>query len=272
MTAQSLPSKDLVKLRPGAADAAQDLSKPLDTKDAVVVPLSRLVQKVSQRDSSFLNRITLELLELFAAGHPTPGAGSAAALMGALAGSLVQSVAQYTIKAARRHESYVPFREKAEIILGESRDRSERLRHAVDEDSAAFEQYWKHWRLQLQDAHMDGARTAEKEELQARTNEALKRATDIPIKIAELCINLAEDGLELYDRGYKDARGETATAVLSAIANGEAAVHTARLNLRAAVVAPWIDTRKKKLRLLRKKLWGLRKLIEARIYDGDELA
>lgn len=264
-------SQERVKLRPKAADAAQDQSNQ-PSPSSTIVPLARLVQKVSERDNSFLNRITLELLELFASGKPTPGAGSAAALMAALSGSLTQSVAQYTLKAARRYDAYVPFKERAEVILEESRERSQRLCNAVDEDSAAFDQYWQHWRLQIQDAHMEGASASEKAQLRARTSEALRRATAIPIEIAEDCVALAEMGFELYDRGYRDARGETCTAILSAIANGEAAVHTARINLQqAAVNASWVDVERERIRRLCRRLRGLRTLIEVRIYDADEL-
>ena len=40
---------------------------------------------------SFLDRSTGDLLDLFGAGKNVPGAGSAAALQGALAGSLIQA-------------------------------------------------------------------------------------------------------------------------------------------------------------------------------------
>src|SRR3954451_15609787 len=132
-------------------------------------------------DDSFLHRTTLDLLDLFAAGRNTPGAGSAAALTGALAGSVLQTVARHTIKAAegsKQREVYAPFRERAEAILEEARDRSLRLREAMDADAAAFDRFW-----------------------QDRTEEALQRATDIPIEIAEHCMALAEIGLELHERG-----------------------------------------------------------------------
>src|SRR5947199_9501653 len=96
--------------------------------------------------SSFLDRTAGELLDLFAAGRNTPGAGSAAALTGALAGSLLQTVARHTIKAAnstKRAEAYAPFRERAEVLLAEARDRSRHLRDAVDADAAAFDRFWK---------------------------------------------------------------------------------------------------------------------------------
>jgi formiminotetrahydrofolate cyclodeaminase len=199
---------------------------------------------------SFLDRTTRELLDLFAAGRNTPGAGSAAALTGALAGSVLQTIARHTIKAAegsKRREVYAPFRERAEAILEDARDRSLRLREAVDADAAAFDQFW-----------------------QDRTEENLQRATDIPIEIAGHCTALAEIGLELHERGFRNAQGEAAAATLSAVASGETAAYIADLNLRSA--GGWADERKEKISHLRRRLRELRGLIEARIYGEDERA
>ena len=197
-----------------------------------------------------VERTALELLDLFAAGRNTPGAGSAAALMGALAGSVLQTVARHTIKAAegsKRREVYAPFRERAEALLVEARDRSLRLREAVDADAAAFDRFW-----------------------QDRTEENLQRATDIPVEIAEDCAALAEIGLELHERGFRNAQGEAAAAALSAIASGETAAYIADLNLRSA--GGWAAERKEKIRSLRVRLRDLRGLIESRIYGEDERA
>jgi formiminotetrahydrofolate cyclodeaminase len=170
---------------------------------------------------SFLDQPTRDLLDLFAAGKNTPGSGSAAALMGALAGSLIQAVALYS---------------KAEAILAEVRDRSERLRRAVDEDAAAFDEFWR-------------LRKAGGEE----KDKALRRATEIPLAIAEDCLALAILGRELYDHGFKNARAESNTAMLSARAGAQAALHTVRLNLEAAREAPWAREVREKMEALEAK-------------------
>jgi formiminotetrahydrofolate cyclodeaminase len=212
--------------------------------------------------SSLLDLPAAELLERFAAGKLTPGAGSAAALMGAVAGSLVQAAAQYAIKA-RKREAEAPFRERAGVLLAAARERSGRLGEAVEADAAAFDRYWQ----LLTELRAAPLSDVERADLQARASEALRRATDIPIEIGRQCVGLAEIGLELYERGHRNARGEAATAVLSAIASGEAAAHTARLNLQFAGIAPWIDSRTAEIRDLRGQLLGLRKRIEA-VVDG----
>src|SRR3954449_2545869 len=97
-------------------------------------------------ESPMLDRGARALLELFAAGNTTPGAGSAAALMGALAASLARTVARHTLKAARsgkRREIYAPFRERAEALLEQAGELAGRLRRAIEEDAAAFDQFWR---------------------------------------------------------------------------------------------------------------------------------
>src|SRR3982750_4238581 len=131
-------------------------------------------------ESPMLDREARALLELFAAGNTTPGAGSAAALMGALAASLAQTVARHTLKAARsgkRREAYAPFHERAEALLAQAGELANRLRRAGDEDAAAFDRFW-----------------------QERTEEAQWRATEVPIEIAEHCLAVARIGIELWER------------------------------------------------------------------------
>ena len=187
---------------------------------------------------SFLDRKASDLLDLFASGKNTPGAGSASALMGALAGSLLQTVARHTLKAAenpKRRETYEPFRERAAALLEQAIALSNRLRAAVDGDAAAFERYWKD-----------------------RTEENLRPAVDVPLEIAESCAALAEIGLELHDRGFRNAQGEAAAGILSALAGGEIAAQAAWLNLKFGGEGEWAEECRREVETLRQRLRDLR--------------
>jgi methenyltetrahydrofolate cyclohydrolase len=200
--------------------------------------------------AEILSRASHDLLELFAAGNTTPGAGSAAALMGALAASLARTVAHHTLKAARsgkRRETYAPFRERAEALLAQAGELADRLRRAVDEDAAAFDRFWAE-----------------------RTEETQRRATEVPIEIAEHCLAVARIGIELWERGARSAQGEAGAATLGALAGGETAAHVAHLNLKFAGAGDWSEARKEEVRALRRHLRDLRQLAEARIYGQDE--
>ena len=166
---------------------------------------------------SFLDLAARDLLDLFAAGKTTPGAGSAAALQGALAGSLVQAVARYS---------------RAEEALREARERTDRLRRAVDEDAAAFARYW-----------------------QSRAEEDLLPAIEIPLAIARDCAGIAVLALDLYETGFRNARGESVAAAWGALAAGESALYAARINLRGRDQA--IDSLAGELRALRGRIEAL---------------
>jgi formiminotetrahydrofolate cyclodeaminase len=184
---------------------------------------------------ALLDQTARELLDLFAAGKNTPGAGSAAALMGALAGSLLQAVATYTSNAAEKRSDPTA-RARSEAVLEEARERSERLRAAIDEDAAAFNRYWEQ-----------------------RTSEALQRATEIPIAISTDCLALTELGIELYDTGFRNARAEANGAALAALAGGEAALLAALINLKAAGTSSWAESAFREADLLRERLSSLRR-------------
>ena len=194
---------------------------------------------------SLLDQSVSDLLGVFAAGRTTPGAGSAAALTGAIAGSLIQAAARYALRAAGKAGASAPFGERAAAILEDAGERSRHLARAVEEDSEAFRRFW-----------------------QTRTEEALRLAIDVPIDIAEHCLALAGMGLELYDKGFENARGEAAAASLGAVASGEAAVYAASLNLVSAGTADWIDSRQEKIHALGRGLRNVRGRIETRIAPG----
>ncbi|MFL6263476.1 MAG: cyclodeaminase/cyclohydrolase family protein [Thermoanaerobaculia bacterium] len=202
--------------------------------------------------SNFLTLQAQDLLAAFAAGNTTPGAGSSAALMGALAASLAQTVARHTLKAARsgkRREIYAPFRERAEALLEQAGELADQLRRGVEEDAAAFDRFWAE-----------------------RSEESQRRATEVPIEIAERCLAVARMGLELWERGARSAQGEAAAATLGALTGGETAAHVAHLNLKFAGTGDWAEDKKKGVRELRRHLRDLRQLAEARIYGQDESA
>lgn len=189
--------------------------------------------ELTETESSLLNRTTHDLLDLFGAAQRTPGGGSAAALMGALAASLMEAVARYTIRAG------LPFQARAEALLAGVEEKSIILRAAVDDDARAFDDYWR-----------------------SRTSEALERATRVPLDIADHCLALAEMGLELHENGNPRARGEAITALLAVLAATEAAVRTADLNLRFAGTAEWVGEGRDRLRALRSRLEALRMRVE----------
>jgi methenyltetrahydrofolate cyclohydrolase len=168
-----------------------------------------------------LSTATLEEFgERLAAGTPTPGGGSAAALAGSLAAALVEMVCGLTIgkEAYRAHE--------AEVTV--VRDRARTLRRdllaMVDRDAEAYDAVMAALRLPK---GTDAEKAARKEAL-GRANAT---ATDIPLATAECCAALMGLARGLVGKGNRNALSDLGTSATLAEAGLRGALMNVRINL-----------------------------------------
>lgn len=115
---------------------------------------------------TYNNHSLKKYLENLAAQTPTPGGGSAAALVGALGVALISMVARYSLKKGRPRT----IETKIESILKESEKIRKRLLELVDLDARAYLKVAKtrHSRQDIRKAALRGAR-------------------DVPCEVARLC-------------------------------------------------------------------------------------
>jgi len=168
-----------------------------------------------------LRELTLAgFLERLAAGTPTPGGGSAAALGGALGGALLQMVCRLTIgrDEARPHEAALG------ALLGQAADLQARLLDLVDEDAAAYDEVMQALRLPK---GTEDEKAARRMALQ-RANLA---ATDSPLRAAEACHALLGLAAELAATGNRNALSDIGSAAQLAQAGLRGAVMNVRINL-----------------------------------------
>ncbi|MEM7336756.1 MAG: glutamate formimidoyltransferase [Chloroflexota bacterium] len=150
-------------------------------------------------------------LEATAANTPTPGGGSAAALVGALAASLTQMVAGLTMG----RDAYSAVQAEANAVLDDAMDLRQQLTNAIVEDSDAFEEFL---RVRRQFGKEDQA-----------LEKAILRIVEIPLKVAYLSRDVVLLANSIAEIGNKNAATDAATAAILA----RAAVQTAVLNVRA---------------------------------------
>lgn len=98
---------------------------------------------------------------------------------------------------------------------------------------------------------------------------ALKPATEIPLQIARLALEVGELALSMLDSGFAAARGESYTALGQAIAATDGAVFVAQLNIKTvrrriarlndpALEADWVPRMIRDLRAVRRNWDELR--------------
>jgi glutamate formiminotransferase/formiminotetrahydrofolate cyclodeaminase len=153
-----------------------------------------------------------------AAASPTPGGGSAAALVGAVAGALVAMVARLTIG----RKGFADAADRIEAVLAEAEEVRERLRSLVDEDAAAYRR--------VRSAY---TRPREDPARRAVIDAALVDATQPPVEVARHAGRLLVLAREIGSIGNQSARSDASVAELLARAALAAAVVNVRVNIAA---------------------------------------
>ena len=148
-------------------------------------------------------------LDRLASSDPTPGGGSAAAIMGAMGAALVSMVCNVSIGKKGL--------EGVDEELRAVRDQSERLRGhltgLIAADVAVFGDLMAAYRLPK-------AADNDKAHRSARIQEGLRRATDVPLDCARSCaavIALAQRSADVGFRGVVSDAGVGALAALAAL-------------------------------------------------------
>ena len=155
-------------------------------------------------------------LDDLASAAPTPGGGSAAAVVGAMSAALVSMVCNVTLG-----------KKGQEAVEGEMkavRDLSERLRARltamVAADIAAFDGLMAAYRLPK-------ASEAEKESRGAAIQDNLRAATETPLECARACAEVIALSRRAGQSGYSGVVSDAGVAALSA----NAALRSAALNV-----------------------------------------
>ena len=153
-----------------------------------------------------------ELCETVAAQTSAPGGGSVAAIVTAFAASLTAMAARF---ATEQWEDAAGAAAQAETLRA-------RVLPLADEDARAYESFLLARRMsddfdpQVRDAAI---------------GEALSRAGDVPLAIAEAALDVASLAAELVERGNPNIRGDAATAVLLSEAAVRATANLVEVNL-----------------------------------------
>jgi formiminotetrahydrofolate cyclodeaminase len=163
-----------------------------------------------------------ELLDAFSAPTPTPGGGSAASFSGALATSLLMMVAALP---KTRHGT----REDVEALAGSARVLSqlrERFVILVDEDTAAYDAVVQAYRLPKSD-------DAERQRRQQAVQDALRRATDVPLEVMRTSDAAAAEGGVIARNGSAPAASDVGVGLELLRAASTGAALNVRANLRS---------------------------------------
>ena len=155
-------------------------------------------------------------LDELASGAPTPGGGSAAAIMGAMGAALISMVCNVTI-GKKGHEA-------VEAEMKSVRDESEELRlrltSMVAEDIAAFDALMAAYRLPKSSEEEKSLRAA-------AIQSSLLGATETPLACARACAEVVALSRRVGEKGYAGVISDAGVGVLAA----NTALRSAALNV-----------------------------------------
>jgi formiminotetrahydrofolate cyclodeaminase len=163
-----------------------------------------------------------EYARRLASADPTPGGGSASAVVGALGASLVSMVAQLTAASP----NFAPIAERMRVVAGEGQRLSASFIAAIDEDVAAFDKVSAAYKLPKSTDAERASRTAE-------IQTALAGASDVPMQVVELALETVRFAVELVDASNPNAISDAGCAALFAQTAARGAALNIRINIKA---------------------------------------
>jgi formiminotetrahydrofolate cyclodeaminase len=155
-------------------------------------------------------------LDDLASGAPTPGGGSAAAVIGAMGAALVSMVCNVTL-GKKGQEHVAP---EMEAVRGESERLRARLTTMVAEDIAAFDGLMAAYRLPK---GTDEEKSRRAEAIQT----TLQAATETPLACARACAEVVALSRRAGEKGYSGVVSDAGVGVLAA----NSALRAAALNV-----------------------------------------
>jgi formiminotetrahydrofolate cyclodeaminase len=159
-----------------------------------------------------------EYLERLASSAPTPGGGSASAVVGGMAAALVAMIGRLTLN--KKGQEYRAVADEMQEIVQKADVLRAELLALADRDSAAFDRVMAAYRLPK-------STDSEQKERQETLQEALRGATEAPYRIAEACETVLELAQRAAAKGVRMAVSDAGTAAALA----EAGLHSALLNV-----------------------------------------
>jgi formiminotetrahydrofolate cyclodeaminase len=155
-------------------------------------------------------------LDDLASNLPAPGGGSAASLSGALGAALVSMVCNLTLGK----KGYEGVQSEIQALLAKSEALRQEMTDLLEADVAAYTAY-------SQTAKMARETDEEKASRAAAMQSALKNATMVPMRIAEVAVKIMDLCMPAAERGNRWAVSDAGVAILMA----EAALRSAALNV-----------------------------------------
>ena len=186
---------------------------PFKTQEKVI---EYMIQETGPLASMKINNFLSEL----ASNSPAPGGGSVAALSGALGAALTSMVCNLTVGK----EKYVDVQEDIKKVLKQSEKLRKRLEELIDEDTNAFNDVMKAFKMPKETEE-------QKKKRSAAIQQGYKTAAQVPLKTAHTCAEILDAAKVAAEKGNVSSITDATVSALMAKAGVEGAILNVKINL-----------------------------------------
>ena len=182
---------------------------------------------------AFASKSLHTFLDELASAEPAPGGGSVAALSGALGASLVAMVCRLTIGK----KGYEAVSAEMRAILPRAEALQRELVDLMQADTDAY--------TRVMNAYKLPKRTDEEKAARARALQAaLQHASDVPLCVAEACVQVLALARPIAEKGNQNAVSDGGVGTLMAEAGLRGAAFNVRINLHSIDDAAFVQSRR----------------------------
>lgn len=174
----------------------------------------------------FIDHSLTHYLEQVQSNQPTPGGGSVSALAGALAAALAQMVANLTVHKKAYARLSVEIQQQLQQDVEVLKRYQQRLQALVDEDTQAFDEVVKAFKL---------PKTTETEQTirSKAIQKGYQQALEVPLECAEVCLKVLKAQNQWAIYGNENCVSDIGVGVLMAYAGVQGALLNVLINLNA---------------------------------------
>ena len=171
-----------------------------------------------------------DILTAASSDSPTPGGGNVAAMAACLGNAMVSMVGNLTIGK----EKYAEYESDAKALVENSKDIMVRLEGLVNEDMKVFGQF-------MDTLRMPKGSDEEKKVRSEALQKAYIAATEVPLTIAETCLEVIELACEICSYGNKSAISDVGVGAYIAEAALQGALLSVDINLGGIKDQAYVD-------------------------------
>jgi formiminotetrahydrofolate cyclodeaminase len=175
-------------------------------------------------------------LDALASSNATPGGGSAAAILGAMGAALVSMVCNLTIGKKK----YAEVEGEMKDVLAKAEELRHRMTGMIQEDVKAFDTVMGAY-------GMPKETDADKLKRDAAIQDALKQATEVPIRCCHLAREVIDLALTASAKGNLNVISDAGVGVLSAYAALRSAALNVYINAKMISDKSFVDAKLKEL-------------------------